>query len=156
LAAAAAPAPVIAAAPIPDGTVATGEEATCFGPGRNGGGSECENCRGHDGYAGDDLVNFDGVESFVNHQGVRDGQHRRAMSNDQRLGLGEGKHQIGVDGGLRRAYKARQRAGLPDVAMCDPGFAIRVQQGFRSGAAAQIDAPDVDILPFRGSIACAT
>ena len=41
------------------------------------------------GWAGDDLVNHDSVERAVNHQGVRDGQHRRAMSNDQRLGLGE-------------------------------------------------------------------
>jgi len=48
----AAAAPPIAAAsiPVPDGTIATGEEATCFGPGRNGGGSECESCRGRDGY----------------------------------------------------------------------------------------------------------
>jgi hypothetical protein len=36
-------APVIAAAPIPDGTIA--EAARCFGLGRNGGGSECESCR---------------------------------------------------------------------------------------------------------------
>ena len=44
LAAAAAPASVIAAAPIsiPDGAIATAEVAICFGPGRNGGGSECE------------------------------------------------------------------------------------------------------------------
>jgi uncharacterized membrane protein len=26
------------------------EEAKCFGLGRNGGGSECESCSGHDGY----------------------------------------------------------------------------------------------------------
>jgi hypothetical protein len=45
---AAATAPVIAAAPIPDGTIA--EATKCFGLGRNGGGSECESCRGHDGY----------------------------------------------------------------------------------------------------------
>jgi hypothetical protein len=47
---AAAAAPVIAAAPIPDGTIATGEEAKCFGLGRNGGSSECESRRGHDSY----------------------------------------------------------------------------------------------------------
>jgi hypothetical protein len=41
------------------------------------------------GRAGDDLVNHDGIERFVNHQGARDGQHRIAVSNDQRLGLGE-------------------------------------------------------------------
>src|SRR5450631_1065933 len=28
------------------------EEAKCFGLGRNGGGSECESCGGHDGYPG--------------------------------------------------------------------------------------------------------
>jgi hypothetical protein len=52
LATAAAPAPVIAAAPVsvPNGAIATAVVAICFGPGRNGGGSECENCRGHDGY----------------------------------------------------------------------------------------------------------
>jgi hypothetical protein len=38
---------------------------------------------------GDDLVNHDSVERAVNHQGVRDSQHRIAVSNDQRLGLGE-------------------------------------------------------------------
>jgi hypothetical protein len=48
LATAAAAAPVIAADPIRDGTIATGEEAKCFGLGRNDGGSECESCRGHD------------------------------------------------------------------------------------------------------------
>jgi hypothetical protein len=47
---AAAAAPVKAAAPIPDGTIATGEEAKCFGLGRNGGSNECESRRGHDGY----------------------------------------------------------------------------------------------------------
>jgi hypothetical protein len=47
---AAAAAPVIAAAPVRDGTVASGEEAKCFGLGRNGGGNECEGCRGHHGY----------------------------------------------------------------------------------------------------------
>ena len=36
----------------------------------------------------DDLVNNDGIERFVNHR-----QHRIAVSNDQRLGLGEGEHQ---------------------------------------------------------------
>jgi hypothetical protein len=41
------------------------------------------------GRAGDDLVNHDGIERFVNHQGARDGQHRIAVSNDQRLCLGE-------------------------------------------------------------------
>jgi hypothetical protein len=52
LAAAAALARVIAAAPIsvPDAVIATAVVAICFGPGRNSGGSECENCRGHDGY----------------------------------------------------------------------------------------------------------
>jgi len=54
--------------------------------------------RRREGY---DLVNHDGVECAMNHQGLRDGQHRIAMSNDQRLGLGDGEHQIGVDGGLR-------------------------------------------------------
>jgi hypothetical protein len=47
---AAAAGPIIAAAPVPDGTIATiatGEEA--IGLGRNGGGNECESCRGHDG-----------------------------------------------------------------------------------------------------------
>jgi hypothetical protein len=29
----------------------------------------------------------------VNHQGACEGQHRIAVSNDQRLGLGEGEHQ---------------------------------------------------------------
>jgi hypothetical protein len=49
--AAAATAPVIAAAPISvSGTIATAVVPICFGPGRNGGGSECENRRGHDGY----------------------------------------------------------------------------------------------------------
>jgi hypothetical protein len=50
--AAAATAPVIAAAPISvsGGTIATAVVAICFGAGRNDGGSECENCRGHDGY----------------------------------------------------------------------------------------------------------
>jgi hypothetical protein len=41
----------------------------------------------------DDLVNNDGIERFVNHQGACEGQHRIAVSNDQRLGLGEGEHQ---------------------------------------------------------------
>jgi hypothetical protein len=50
------------------------------------------------GCAGDDLVNHDSVERAVNHQGVRDGQHRIAVSNDQRLGLGEAEHQIGSMG----------------------------------------------------------
>jgi hypothetical protein len=40
----------------------------------------------------DDLVNNDGIERFVNHQGACEGQHRIAVSNDQRLGLGEGEH----------------------------------------------------------------
>jgi hypothetical protein len=39
--------------------------------------------------AGDDLVDHDGIERAVNHQGVRDGEHRIAVSNDRRLGLGE-------------------------------------------------------------------
>ena len=56
-------------------------------------------------------MNHDGVERAVNHQGVRDSQHHIAMLNDQRLGLGEGEHQIGVDGRLRRADQTRQRAG---------------------------------------------
>jgi hypothetical protein len=44
-------APVIAAAPIRDATIGTGEEEVCcFGLGRNGGGSECESRRGHDGH----------------------------------------------------------------------------------------------------------
>jgi hypothetical protein len=43
-------APVITAAPIRDRTIATGKEAKCFGLGRNGGGSECESCRGHNSY----------------------------------------------------------------------------------------------------------
>jgi hypothetical protein len=33
-------------------------------------------------------VNHDGVERAVDHQGARDGKNSRAMSNDQRLGLG--------------------------------------------------------------------
>jgi hypothetical protein len=42
---------VVAAAPISvSGTIATGIVAICLGAGRNGGGSECENCRGYDGY----------------------------------------------------------------------------------------------------------
>jgi hypothetical protein len=47
---AAAAAPEITAATIRDRTIATGEEAKCFGLGRNGGGSECESCCGHDSY----------------------------------------------------------------------------------------------------------
>jgi hypothetical protein len=31
----------------------------------------------------------DSVERAVNHQGIRDGEHRIAVSNDRRLGLGE-------------------------------------------------------------------
>lgn len=53
------------------------------------------------GCAGDDVVDHDGVERAANHRGVRDGQHRIAMLTDQRLGLGEGEHQIGVDGAFR-------------------------------------------------------
>jgi hypothetical protein len=41
------------------------------------------------GREGDNPVNHDSVERAVNHQGERDGQHRIAVSNDQRLGLGE-------------------------------------------------------------------
>jgi hypothetical protein len=41
----------------------------------------------------------------VSHQGVRDGQRHIAMLNDQRLGLGKGEHQTGVDGGFRRAMR---------------------------------------------------
>jgi hypothetical protein len=40
-----------AGASIRDRTMATGnKEVGCFGLGGNGGGSECESCRGHDGY----------------------------------------------------------------------------------------------------------
>jgi hypothetical protein len=46
---AAAAAAEIAAAPIRDGTIATGEVAKCFGSGRKSGGNECERCGGHDG-----------------------------------------------------------------------------------------------------------
>ena len=35
--------------------------------------------------AGDDLVDHDGIERAVNHQGVRDGEHRIAVSNDRAL-----------------------------------------------------------------------
>jgi hypothetical protein len=42
------------------------------------------------GCAGDDLVNHDGVERFMNHQGASDGQHHVAVLNAERLGLGEG------------------------------------------------------------------
>ena len=41
----------------------------------------------------------------MSHQGVRDGQRHIAMLNDQRLGLGKGEHQTGVDGGFRRAMR---------------------------------------------------
>jgi hypothetical protein len=47
---AAAAAAVIAAASIPDGTIATGVVDKCFGPRRNGGGSECESCCRHESY----------------------------------------------------------------------------------------------------------
>jgi hypothetical protein len=36
-------------------------------------------------------VDHEGVERFVSHQGVRDGQRHIAMLNDQRLGLGKGR-----------------------------------------------------------------
>ena len=60
----------------------------------------------------------------MNYQGVRDGQHRRAMPNDQRLGFREAERQIGVDGGLRLADQPRQRAGLPRVGMRDLGAVL--------------------------------
>jgi hypothetical protein len=41
--------PEKAAAPIPDGTVATREVTKCIGPRRNSGGNECESGGGHDG-----------------------------------------------------------------------------------------------------------
>ena len=61
------------------------------------------------GCAGDDLVNHDSVERAVKHQGVRDGQHRIAMSNDQRLGFGKAEHQIDIDGGRSRLSMAPRR-----------------------------------------------
>jgi hypothetical protein len=68
--------------------------------------------------AGDDLVDHDGIERAVNHQGaIRDGQHHIAMSNDQRLGLGEAEHQIGVDGGRSRLSMAFRR--LRSTRSCD-------------------------------------
>jgi hypothetical protein len=67
------------------------------------------------------------------------------MLQDQSFRLCEAEQQIGINRGFRCADDARERAGLPDVRMCDPRLVIRVQQRFRRRPGAKVDDPDVQV-----------
>jgi hypothetical protein len=85
--------------------------------------------------AGDNGVDHGGVEGAVNHQRFGDGEHRRAMLDDQRLRFFCTKSKIGIDRGFGGADQAGQRFRLTNVAVRRPWRAFGMQQQFpgRSG-----------------------
>jgi len=57
----------------------------------------------------DNGVDLFGIERAVDHQSLGDGEHRRAMLDDERVGSLCTKFKMGIDRGFRDANQAGER-----------------------------------------------